>query len=259
MKSIITICLIMIGLSSWAQLDLSVQITDPLEGVELEAGADVTVDLELTNLGDLLTGELAEEVDTLYLGFVLNEVFYGPFVGTLGGVGGVAGGGVSFPVEDVITFNDLDDGIYNLCAWIIGVGNVGGQNFDLNGLSNLDEIGDITILDVAMDPTPENNEHCVEFYVGDTSIVIDDVSVGENEADKYNFYPNPAADNLTVEAPVEGGQVVLSALNGDAVLTELVSGKAVLDVTGIAPGMYVLSLRGMDGVVIKNEKVVIRR
>jgi hypothetical protein len=245
----------MISLSSWTQFDLSIEMTDPTNEMEFDSGASVIVDIELTNWEAILP-----EFDTLFLGFILNDVFYGPNTGVLTGAS-VAGGGVSFPIEDVVTFNDLDDGIYTLCAWIIGVGSVeSGRNFDLSLVSHLEELDGVTILDVANgDPTPENNEHCIEIYVGDTSVVIvDDVSVGENEADQYKVYPNPASDQLTVEAPADGGQVTLSALNGEAVLTEFVAGKTELDLANIAPGMYILSLRGNDGILLKNEKVIVQ-
>lgn len=253
MKTFFTFLLVIIGLNLSAQIDLSITIVNPEEGAELPAGPPVSVDVELTNWVDILP-----ENDTLYMGFVLNDVFYGPTWGILLGAS-VAGGGVSFPVDDVTSFTGLDDGVYTLCAWIMGVGSVeSGRNFELAGLEHAESIGDITISDIATgDPTPENNEHCISFIVGDTT-TIDDVGIQNSFEDEVTIFPNPANDFLIVNGADGGAEVVVMDLNGQVVLKQLISGTETLDISNIANGMYVLQLFDQNGDIIKNEKIVIR-
>ena len=61
----------------------------------------------------------------------------------------------------------------------------------------------------------------------------------------FRVYPNPAAERLTVEAKgQEGYRVSLYDLSGRKVLErDQLSGKAVLDVSGLRPGVYLIKLR----------------
>lgn len=239
-----------------AQFDLSIAITSPTEDYEFDSGATVEVDLDITNWGDIIP-----EFDTLYLGWVLDGTFYGPNPGAITGAS-IGGGGVTFPVPGAASFSGLDDGVHTLCAWIIGIGSVElGQNFDLSEVSHLDSIGAVTIADVATgDPTPENNEHCISFIVGDTTVVVvDDASITENGMSDFELYPNPVNDVLTVVGPVDGGTLKVYDLSGALVKETKLVGTQAVDVLDLNPGLYLARIENSTGEVLLNSKITVSR
>ncbi|MDO7846372.1 S8 family peptidase [Hymenobacter sp. M29] len=75
----------------------------------------------------------------------------------------------------------------------------------------------------------------------------------------FNVFPNPAAGHLRVELPAKFGPCSLWLTNalGQAVLKQTTAGAAAdFDLTGLAPGLYVLRAQGADEALVRN--VVVR-
>ena len=69
-------------------------------------------------------------------------------------------------------------------------------------------------------------------------------------AERLVVYPNPASDRITVEASGAGQEAVLYDLLGRAVRrARMVAGKAVLDVSRLPAGVYVVRAGGMSRLV----------
>ena len=80
--------------------------------------------------------------------------------------------------------------------------------------------------------------------------------IGEDEnrsARNIQVYPNPSAAMITVTGiPEDAGSVTVYGIDGAPVLSEEVrDGKAILDITGLRPGLYVVHASGRTAKFIR--------
>ena len=91
------------------------------------------------------------------------------------------------------------------------------------------------------------------------AIPYDPVGQPEKDNQKRNFrlFPNPASDKVFVELNTQG-PAVLSVFNitGQRIQSSAISGRYLLDVSGLSAGSYVVNITGKD--FTSNEKLVIR-
>lgn len=86
-------------------------------------------------------------------------------------------------------------------------------------------------------------------------VVIDPTSVPENLADRFNLYPNPVQNNLTVEG--EGAmQVRVFSISGQLMYSNHFIGDFVLDVSGYSTGLYFMQIETSAGMAVKKFNVI---
>ena len=91
-----------------------------------------------------------------------------------------------------------------------------------------------------------------DWFVDDVKVVptdTTDVNVNELSGLKFNLYPNPTKDKVTIEAQSNIQQVTLMGING--VLLEdrkANSNKVELNLEGYSKGIYVVRIVTEDGV-----------
>jgi hypothetical protein len=78
----------------------------------------------------------------------------------------------------------------------------------------------------------------------------------ENIAEMVSIYPNPARDEITISYPLNGTNSTVNAVftntAGKQVMTkQLNSSKSKVDVSNLAPGIYMVTLQSNDNVVVK--------
>ena len=87
---------------------------------------------------------------------------------------------------------------------------------------------------------------CSNSFAGIAACAFSTVSgVDENSANAVSFiYPNPAVDQLTVETAQEGTSNVrvVNMLGALVMEKQIAQGKTVLDIAGLAPGLYAVSI-----------------
>ncbi len=79
------------------------------------------------------------------------------------------------------------------------------------------------------------------------------VGIRDAETDGISIYPNPATDHLIVTAPVPV-TITISSMDGKAMIRLPGIGQA--DLTTLAPGIYIVSVRDRQGMILKTEKLV---
>ena len=72
--------------------------------------------------------------------------------------------------------------------------------------------------------------------------------IAEHAHAPMNIWPNPATDRVTIEDLVSGTPVEFFTLTGQRVAVRIAQQNAAIDVSGLAPGTYVLRARA-DGSV----------
>ncbi len=110
----------------------------------------------------------------------------------------------------------------------------------------------------------ENGEYTVAVVSSngcmDTSEVykVTNVSLGNMPAiaEQIKIYPNPASDVLYISAPVPVQAAIISV--DGKVLSKAHAGRAV-SLSGLASGVYMLSVKDTDGVILKMEKLIIQK
>lgn len=78
------------------------------------------------------------------------------------------------------------------------------------------------------------------------------VGIAEGDAAQPALYPNPCSDLLTVEGGLQGGRFRLLDAMGRALLDQRIAagGRSTLDVSGLAPGIYVCDYQGLRRTVV---------
>ncbi len=110
------------------------------------------------------------------------------------------------------------------------------------------------------------------FVVGNTTLInkglenifvakftCNEVSIKEyTDNQEINIYPNPANRQLIIETYSTDMQTVdLFDLNGRLILSEIIRGKIIIDVSNLNEGIYLLTIKTIDRV--SNKKIVIMR
>ncbi len=86
------------------------------------------------------------------------------------------------------------------------------------------------------------------FELDDVTVSCGNVGVEDNEAPYFAISPNPATSNLRVAGE---GQVVITNIVGQVVMTDMVNGSADLNISDLESGVYVISLNGVSKKFIK--------
>ncbi len=77
------------------------------------------------------------------------------------------------------------------------------------------------------------------------------VSVDDVEKANIKFYPNPATDRLTVSADVHTAEIEVYSIYGAKASVRVnrrTTNEAILDVSGLSAGVYILHLKNEDGI-----------
>lgn len=100
----------------------------------------------------------------------------------------------------------------------------------------------------------------VMFIQPSATLFFSNPSVGINEIEhavKFNMYPNPANDKLSIEAPMsEKQEVFVYNVNGQLVLSKKISGIAEIDLGPVSEGVYNVTVKNEDGMSSKRLVVV---
>ena len=92
----------------------------------------------------------------------------------------------------------------------------------------------------------ECTPHVSMNMIGSFTVVSNSVGLDEiSEKTDIKIYPNPTVNsiNLTVSEKLIGGKYVLSDVTGKTFMTgEIISNKTLIDLSGICPGNYLLSV-----------------
>ena len=173
---------------------------------------------------------------------------------------------------------EVCDGLDNNCS---GLADDGLMTFTYYFDEDGDGFGDLnTPLDTCADTAPEfyvlNSLDCddtnpavnpdtIEIEDGldnDCNGLIDDdvVSVNDLNVQTVEIFPNPVNEILEIrQTYFRRGQLEIFNMNGQQVLTQMLdfgAGEASLNVAGLAPGIYLLTLSGDDpGLVLRNRMV----
>jgi hypothetical protein len=133
-------------------------------------------------------------------------------------------------------------------------------NFGVNGLESID-LKDLTgAIDLRITVTLNANGEISDFHLNEKDannewIIFEsyflsiETFFGIDEAQQdfdFSFFPNPAQDYLQFDLP-EISQYQLVNLSGQIALEGSISGNQKIDITGLKPGIYLLSLRLENG------------
>ncbi len=99
------------------------------------------------------------------------------------------------------------------------------------------------------------------YYIDDVSVVAIDTTIGieENENVRFEVYPNPAKEKLTIELAEnwQNTAIKIFDVTGREVLTYLFRTKqASIDVSGFAAGVYTAVLLQNEGVVARKKIII---
>lgn len=260
MKKTITSLAIFSMFASFGQFENGINITSPVNGVEQATGTNLVVELEVSNDGSILP-----EFDTLFFGWVLDDVFLDTDIAILSGAS-VGGGGVTFPLATPKTFSGISDGSHTLCVWFLGIGSaIAGRNFDMSLVTNGQPLNGTTISDVTQDPSPLNNESCINFIIGDTTTTPTDTTNGGSNAitehsqlSKLNVYPNPSNGQFSFEANQQAVYAQVVSLTGKIVREENIENKTTVDYSTLPQGIYLFRLMDSNNEFIKQQRIVIQ-
>ncbi|MBK8228492.1 MAG: T9SS type A sorting domain-containing protein [Flavobacteriales bacterium] len=104
-----------------------------------------------------------------------------------------------------------------------------------------------TLLNTGLTPTTAIYAAFDNIYIeASSSDVIS--GIVEQALAPMNIWPNPATDRVTIEGLVSGTPVEIFSLTGQRVAVRMAPQSAAIDVSGLAPGTYVLRTR-VDGSV----------
>lgn len=78
---------------------------------------------------------------------------------------------------------------------------------------------------------------------------ITDITSGEH----IHVYPNPAGNTIYIDAPIDI-MLTMYSMQGKEVLQQ--AGVSRIDISNLANGLYILRIADMNGVLIKNEKII---
>ncbi len=121
-----------------------------------------------------------------------------------------------------------------------------------DGQSQKVTTGFTTIISHSYTPATATYEVCVTAYssaCGSNQVCTQSVPLGISAASgsAVSVYPNPARDELSI-AGAEGGHYTLRSITGSALLSgEVNSGRHVIDLRQLSPGIYLLNLRDAKG------------
>ena len=229
-----------------------------MNGVEQATATNLVVEIEVSNNGSILP-----EFDTLFFGWVLDDVFLESDIAILNGAS-VGGGGVTFPLSTPKTFTGINDGSHTLCVWFLGIGSViAGRNFDISLVTDGQPLNGITISDITQDPTPLDNENCIDFIIGDTTTTTDTTS-GSNSLNEYsnnlklNTYPNPSNGQFSFAFNKHAITAQLIDLTGKLVREENIRNKTSVDYRDLPKGVYLFRLMDSTNQFIKQQRIVIQ-
>jgi hypothetical protein len=118
-------------------------------------------------------------------------------------------------------------------------------------------IGEGTSLTITVDTDYTMTVYAAEYVygvMGPADSILIGPGVGFDDVDDQmtlNVYPNPAGDYLKLELPFRGEEkfgLKLSNMMGEIVKSEIYtySGELTLDVSGLAPGSYIISVQTRD-------------
>ncbi len=134
----------------------------------------------------------------------------------------------------------------------------GGEQFITIGNFDSDENTDSLLV---RSGTPNINWNGSAYYVDDVYVGVDTtVGIEEFEEIKFEIYPNPAKEKLTVELAEGSGQntaIKFFDVTGREVLTYwITTRKESIDVSGFAEGVYTAVLMEDEGVVARKKIII---
>ncbi|HTF05719.1 MAG TPA: T9SS type A sorting domain-containing protein, partial [Bacteroidia bacterium] len=83
----------------------------------------------------------------------------------------------------------------------------------------------------------------------------------ENQNSLINVYPNPATENLTIAGMETGVQytAAITDVSGRTIISQAVNTQSnVIDVSALAPGMYILNVSDEKGILTGVEKIIVQ-
>jgi hypothetical protein len=99
------------------------------------------------------------------------------------------------------------------------------------------------------------------YFTGDVRILLNCTSTGiENVIDnsELTIYPNPSSDKFSIESSTSNiNKLELFDMNSKLLITQNFKNKAMLDVTGLKEGVFLLCIHSMNGVFYR--KLVVAR
>lgn len=82
------------------------------------------------------------------------------------------------------------------------------------------------------------------FLPENPSAIIDNTGVTENEVIQFEFYPNPAKNNITIVSEIENTEITIFDLNGKIIISETTNSKVSnISLNSISSGSYYLRLK----------------
>lgn len=124
---------------------------------------------------------------------------------------------------------------------------------------------------------PNGNDFCglhVYYVIDDQGTVYDSVTIkirtskencfldidDEKKNDlNFDFYPNPAKNNLTIETPSKGKAIFIDALGKNIEESELNVGENQVNISTLKNGVYFVNIVSSDGVRGKPMKLIIQK
>jgi subtilisin family serine protease len=76
-------------------------------------------------------------------------------------------------------------------------------------------------------------------------------NISTNDAGSLYFFPNPAKNGFTINAGAQSTKLAIHDLNGRLLLTQQVKGETYVNISSLAPGMYLLEVNGENLKLVK--------
>lgn len=229
--------------SAQRTLDLSLTLTEPVDGSTVPQSASQNLDFEVKNIGDDL---IVNDTLVLYLFNATTQVQYSldqaegyvnifPLAGQAAGLIPLLNGGDAFTPAILGGIElDLTKAGFNVGDNIIVGIEIWGANGETEGQA-----------------TFANNMG--SFTIGaTTSLTINTKNI--------NVYPNPATNFVNFEIDgLENGTVTINSITGQEVVNASFANGTKIDVNHLNNGVYIYNVRNANGEVVKTNKLIIRK
>lgn len=226
-----------LGLSVSAQKDISITLTSPANGDQIDEGAPFNVVFTVTNAGT---------VDIV----ATDSVYWGLYFGAQNIFG-----------NSIFLATRTQDTVPAGGSWNVTIPNISFPTINDTVTNNMCIVGFLyegTNANPSSEPDSLNNISCatVTLNAGAASTV----SLEENvlSASSVSVYPNPATDVVTFETfGFEGGNIVISTLTGQKVAELKAQASVEFNVSTMDAGIYIYSVSSSTGEV-KTGKITVK-